>query len=266
MATDGQESRSGRETRLLLLVVGVSLAVLLLLARWRFPAATRSAVPPSAAPLAELAARATFDEMSSTMADILSRISPSMMVVPIEPPVPERGGRGTGRREPAADVVPSTRLAVGLRVSSSLALVHMTMAELPRPSAEPVPNAVAAFDPDREIALVRLSQPASAPDLFSGAIRSFTGLAYVAVVEALRPGPTIQPVFVGRTETVIDPRWSHPLIVAGPVPGLSPGAFVFSVGGRLIGLVSRRDDAPVIIPAAALETLVAALESQIVTQ
>jgi hypothetical protein len=44
-------------------------AVLVLLARFRFPASELTAMAPAPGPLAGLAARATFDEMTSSLTD-----------------------------------------------------------------------------------------------------------------------------------------------------------------------------------------------------
>ena len=74
---------SRRETRLLLATLAVSVAMLLLLARYRFPdePGSHQSVEPAPAPLERLAARATFDELASIMADLERRILPSLVTV-----------------------------------------------------------------------------------------------------------------------------------------------------------------------------------------
>lgn len=75
-----------RETRLLLATIGVSVAMLLLLARFRFPdESTRGTAEPPVAPLERLAARATFDELASTMADLERRLATRVELVRIQP-------------------------------------------------------------------------------------------------------------------------------------------------------------------------------------
>ncbi|HVB38288.1 MAG TPA: hypothetical protein VND92_07105, partial [Vicinamibacterales bacterium] len=65
--------RITRETRLLLLTIGVSVAALLLLARFRFPAQA-PIVNPAPPPLERLAARATYDELATIMAQVQARV------------------------------------------------------------------------------------------------------------------------------------------------------------------------------------------------
>ena len=73
--TEPRAPEARRETRLLLATIAVSVGMLLLLARFRFPEeAGRQTVEPAAAPLERLAARATFDELAGTMADLERRI------------------------------------------------------------------------------------------------------------------------------------------------------------------------------------------------
>ena len=132
MATPGFEERSGRETRLLVLVVVVALAVLVLLARFRFPASELTAMTPAPGPLAGLAARATFDEMTSSLTDLLARVAPAITVVPLEKtaePLKNGGGdKGRGAKAgtdtPAAFAAPA-RLTPALRLRPDLALVHV---------------------------------------------------------------------------------------------------------------------------------------------
>lgn len=255
MSTPGAESRSGRETRLLLLVIGVSLAVLLLLARWRFPEAALSSVPPSAAPLAGLAARASFDEMANTMADLLGRLGPSLIVTYLVDDSTSSNGRAARARDGVALVPPAER-ALALRIGDEAALMHVPRGMRAVSSAEsPDPLEVLSADPTREMAVVRVPLSSGGQDLLAGGVRSFPGLSFVVVVEPSPAGPTIQPVFIGRTDSAVDARWAHPLIVVGPSPALPPGAFVFSMGGRFIGMVVRNSDGLAIVPAPALGAL-----------
>jgi hypothetical protein len=266
MASDGTEPQTGRETRLLVLVVGVAIAVLLLLAQWQFPSSSLS-VSPNAAPLAGLAARATFDEMSSSMADVIGRVSPLTTVIPLERDVIAEPGPASGRggpvRETAAEAVPPARpvrWALAVRVRPDLALVHVPTGLRPRVGPE-APIEVVAHDLAREMMLIRVAPATVASDTLSASVRTFPNFVYVAAVDATPVGPTVQPVFVGRADTVADAQWSHALVPAAVAPGLQPGAFVFSLNSRLIGVVVQRAEGPMIVPAPALETLVQALEN-----
>ena len=93
--------RPGRETRLLLLTLGVSVVMLLVLARFRFP--EERGVPtlperPPAAPLERLAARATYDELASIVGELERRIAPALVVLQLNP----RGERGRSPRRAGA--------------------------------------------------------------------------------------------------------------------------------------------------------------------
>lgn len=256
------EPRSGRETRLLILVVVVAVAVLLMLARWRFPASDLSVVTPSAAPLAGLAARATFDEMANTMNDVLGRVSPLTVVLALEPEPAGETERVGGRPDEARTLDESTRPAVALavRVRRDLAVVHMPKGFVPRSTSE-VPVEIAAHDRSREIMLVRVPATSVTPDTLSASVRTFPAVTYVAALEATTVGPTIQPVFVGRADTIVDPRWSHPLVPASIAPGLTPGMLLFALNSRFAGMVVPAETGTMIVPAPAIETLVQALET-----
>ena len=75
-------NREGRETRLLLVTIAISVGVLVLLARFRFPAEPADRPVESApAPLERLAAEATYEELASIMADLERRIAPRVTIV-----------------------------------------------------------------------------------------------------------------------------------------------------------------------------------------
>lgn len=279
MTPNRNEPQTGRETRLLVLVVGVAIIVLLLLAQWQFPAAGLSGVTQTTASLAGLAARATFDEMASTMADVVGRVSPMMLVVPLErlPGVDEAPPRVVASRA-AAPVSPAAPAAasetgdetapaptapdgwtLALRVRRDVAVVHVPAGFSLR-SGESAFDVV-SFDAEREMAFLRVRESSTEPDTLSASIRTFPSFSYVAIVDATPVGPTVQPAFVGRGDTLVDPRWSHALVPASAVPGLSAGGFVFSLDSRLIGLAVRGEAGAMIVPAPALEALVQGVET-----
>jgi hypothetical protein len=271
---NGSEPTSGRETRLLVLVVVVSLAVLLLLARFQFPEANLASVNPSPGPLAGMAARATFEEMSATLAGVLARAAPAVDVIRIEPvPADQASGgargaaRGVAAGSGASPAVPATtpgaagpRFAAAVRVRADLALLHVPNGWRPaalRDQAGPID--VVLTDADREIAVVRVPVPAAGPPVLPGSVVGVTGFLYVAAIQGTRSGPTIQPAFVGRAETETDARWSAPLVVLSGNPSVPVGSLVFAIDGRLIGLAGRHDAGVAIVPASALDDAVARL-------
>src|SRR5690349_6220298 len=72
MSTPSPARGPARETRLLLLTLAVSVAVLFLLARFRFPERPISELA-APQPLARLARTTTFDDLSATLKDLLQR-------------------------------------------------------------------------------------------------------------------------------------------------------------------------------------------------
>jgi hypothetical protein len=275
IVSDRTEPQTGREARLLILVVGVAVAVLLLLAQWRFPGAGLSVVSPNAAPLAGLAARATFDELASAMTDVINRTSPLTMIVSLEPDVVDetatgaargaaRGGAARGRAAGGSAKVPEPQpagpamLVLALRVRGDLALLHVP-AGMRLQRLESAPLDVVAHDAAREMMLIRVPPSGSATETLSGAVRTFPSFAYVAALGATSAGPTVQPVFVGRADTVEDARWSHGLVPAAVAPGTSAGTLLFSLNGHLVGMVVGGASGPMVVPAPALEAFVEGL-------
>lgn len=262
-----------RETRLLILVVVVSVAVLLLLAHFRFPDTTLSSVnvAPATGPLAGLAARATFDEMSATMSRLLGQVGPAVALVRFEPDPPQppagngRGaaadgarGRGDGR-VPAgtAPVLPLPQIVLaGIRVRSDLVLVYAPPAYHPVSTpdlAEPVD--VIVTDVVRRVALIRAVPSPLSLEGLPAPVQNIGGFSFVGVVRPAAHGPTIQPVFIGRADAVPASEWTRPLFAIGADPGMPAGALVFALDGRFVGMAVPAESGAAIIPADALRDL-----------
>jgi hypothetical protein len=262
MAVNGFRERWGRETRLLVLVVVVSLAVLLLLARFRFPASTLNVSAPTPSPLAGLAGRADFEDLAGTVKALRARLASKLVVVQydaVREPAGRGPTRGAGSRSGAAAVlqepaVPPS-LLVGLRVRADLALVHVPAGLYPASVlGSSGPAEVAAANTRRAIALVRIPSVSDfRPD---PSLDPFEGFDYVGQVEGTAYGPTLQPVFVGRVDPVVDAEWPSALLAVGQAPHLSNGAFVFSMAGRFIGMIVRDTSGAMLVPASVLETAV----------
>jgi hypothetical protein len=239
-----------------MLVVGVSLAVLFVLAKFRFPASDITVVTPSAAPLAGLAARATFDDMAGTMSDVLARVSGAIAVIELAPPE-TKPTRGEPVPAPAG-----SRWVPALRVAEDLAIAHVpagwrVMAGLNLDG----PAELLGADARTETGLVRVPAAGAFPDGLAGAFTGFSGLAYAAVVDATPAGPSVQPVFLGRVYAITDPGWPQPAFGIAGQNAPAPGNLVFGINGRLIGLVTGTPDAPRLLPAETLQTLVGQLRA-----
>ena len=225
----------GRETRLLLATIAVSIAVLVILARFRFPEETARQTPEAAvqAPLERLAARATYDELATTMADLERRLTPKLEVVRVEP---ER---------------PGGAFAIAPRVTPGRAVVLLgpkeTLADGPDFS-----RPIVSRDGNHDVAVLEVPEVADgAVTMPSGTPRP--GPRYVAVVEATSQGPVIRPVYVGRTDILQDPRTAAPLLSVAALQQVLPrGAAVFSLTGTFIGLARDGGSSASLIPADAL--------------
>jgi|RhiMethySRZTD1v2_1073278.scaffolds.fasta_scaffold52238_3 hypothetical protein len=264
---NGTDERSGRETRLLVLVIVVSLAVLLLLARFKFPPVGLTAGPPSPGPLDKLAARATYDDLAAAIAAVVQRVEPSIVIVQVDSPPPEEKEKERGKergKEKIGPVPPapplSPRLLPAIRLRPDIALVHVPAGMRVSPAQGfSGPTAVFATDPKREIALVRVAPlPESATGLPS-AFERFPGFAYVAVIEAAMGGPSARPAFIGRLDTSVDDRWQPSPLLIGGASEASAGSLLFAVDGRLIGMVLPQFGTLAVVPPAALNAVVVEL-------
>lgn len=227
----------GRETRLLLGTIVVSVAVLVLLAQFRFPdEMVREDGEAPAAPLERLAARATFDELATIMADLERRLASRLAIVRIQP---ERM---------------SGPLAVALRMTPDRAVLLLGPGESLALEPDPV-HPLIGRDATRDLAVIAM------PEVADGAVTPRTGASrlgprYIAAVEASAQGPVIRPVYLARTDTSQDSRMNNPLLqVAVPDQSLPRGAALFTLSGTFIGVVSEGGVEATVIPA---ESLIAA--------
>ena len=73
---------------------------------------------------------------------------------------------------------------------------------------------------------------------------------YFAVAEASAAGTSLRPVFVGRSDGLGDPRWDAPLLTMGRGAAADIGAPVFTLDGRLAGLLTSSEGEAALVPAA----------------
>jgi hypothetical protein len=213
-----------------------------------------------------MAARATFEEMSATLANILSRAASTVDVVRLEAVADVADGARSAARAPAVANAPGPhgpvgpRFTVALRVRSDLGLLYVPTGWRPVAFGDRAdPIEVVLHDADREIAVVRVPPSGTTPVTLPATTSGVTGFLYVAVIQGTRSGPTIQPAFVGRADTETDARWSAPLVVFGGTAAVPVGALVYAIDGRVIGLATRHEAGVAIVPAGALDDAVARL-------
>jgi hypothetical protein len=221
MSTAEPSQASGRETRLLLVTIVVSIAVLLLLARFRFPEETSQQQPvdPAPAPLQRLAARGAFDDLASAMADLERRIAPRVVVFRVQP----------GR--------PSGEFVVAPRVTADRAVLLLAPEETLSAAGEAEP-AILTREFRHHLAI--LSVPSAEGAIVAprtGSPRQ--GPRYVVAVEGTPLGPSLRPVYVGRLGSAQDTSGAQAVTLSGLQSPLPRGAAVFTFEGAFLGLVTE---------------------------
>ena len=217
MSTAEPPPRSGRETRLLVVTIAVSVGVLLALAQFRFPEDSVAPAEPAPAPLERLAARAAYDELASTMADLERRIVPRLIAFRV-------------RTDGA-----SSEFALAARVTADRALAVLGARRGIDTSAAEAP-AVLTRDPVRDLAV--LVVPSAEDAVLTPRTGSRTGPRYIALAEATAQGVVLRPVYVGRSTVTHDAGTDTPLLsLSGLQHPLRRGDAVFALDGGFIGLV-----------------------------
>jgi S1-C subfamily serine protease len=243
--TSAGRSGFSRESRLLAATIGVSLVVLLVLSRFRFPDASTDARDGAAAqPLARLAARAAFDDLSLAVRELTSRVNGSLLAVRTS------GQAGAAAATALSPTSRDSRLLPALRVRDDAAVVLVPEGTVVEGViGVPGPVTILARDAVRGFALVRVP-PQTAPMLsIREGQQPLPAPGYLAVAEATGAGTSVRPVFVGRSDGVGDPRWDTPLLTLGRGAAADIGAPVFTLDGRFAGMVTATDGEPALIPA-----------------
>jgi hypothetical protein len=238
MRTPEVSRQGGRETRLLLVTIAISVGVLLLLARFRFPDDPTIRTAQSApAPLERLAARAAYDELASIMADLERRIESRVTIV----------------RTRSSDGATSMQIAPRLLPDRAVAVVHPGDTIIGAGSG----SDVELISRELSSSLVVLRVPAVADSAVQ--IRQLPlriGPRYLAVVEATAIGPAIKPFYVGRVEAFEDPHLGATLLsFAGLQRGLPTGAAIFTLEGQFVGLVREGAGTLTVVPAETLQSI-----------
>ena len=241
-----------RETRLLLITVGLSVAVLFLLARFRFPNQEPLEVP--AQPLQRLAARAAFDDLGAAVTRAAERVRPALRV--IEVPAARTGLKSLTLedvlwREPG-DTGSRLALAYRFRQDTLMVVGH------PRAwaGAETAQASVLAADDVRGLVVLEATGEASdgwQPPGMAG----LPSAQYLLIAEATAGGVALRPLFGGTADRFTDPLWDQPLLALGPDLRIADGALVFSLEGNFAGAVTDRHGVRAVVPA---ELLVRAAE------
>lgn len=220
-----------RETRLLFATIAVSLLMLAVLARFRFPAqGSAETAEPAPAPLERLAAQASYDELASTMGELERRVKPSLVAM-------------------KAGHTP----VVAVRVTADRAVAWVPAGAVV--TVEGGQSDVLGRDPSSGIAVVTV-----APD--DGAVVTprtgtpRTGPRYVAVVDAPSGALALRPAYVGATAIINEPVTGRSVLSIAAAPqSITPGSPLFTFAGTFIGIAARADGAVTVIPADVLRSL-----------
>jgi serine protease Do len=234
-----QRGRVSRETRQLLGIVLLSMAVLWVLARVRFPdrPATPNPVPPV---LAQLVPPSPFDAISSSIADLQRRVLPGVARIELS----------AGRRdwENGSDSIAIAR--VGLRFRDGLALAIAPPGTAEQLLESPPPDVV-AFDPASALTIVRVAQGA-VPEWPSWSPADGETPRFLAAVEATSGEVSLRPVFIGSLFAVDSAAWES---VVWPMPrqtGVQPGTLMFTIAGSFAGIAVEHQGGAALVPAATL--------------
>ena len=208
--------RVSRETRLLLATIFISLAALWALARKRFPErpVTTNPVPPL---LTQLNVPAGFEDLASAVSSLDARVLPSL-----------------------AQVGSSMSLRVRDNVGALL---------LAQPQETAGEFTVIARDPASGLTLVTIPG-APAPQLTAADIGRPERPRYMIASDVSPVGPSLRPVFIGRLHPVSTPAWPGEIWALPVRTEVSPGDFLFTTEGALVGLVIAHGGARAAVPGA----------------
>jgi len=220
-----------RETRLLLTAAAVAIAVLWLLAQIRFDGVPVPASPIPAV-LSQLANAPRFDDLAGQLAQIQSRLQPSLLVV----------GASTGE--------PTAPRLVTIKLRDDLVML------LVPPDANPALGdaTFVARDAASGLAVARVADASTMPHPLPWTPRRIEQPRYFFATGVAPAGVSLRPVFVGSLHPVDSPLWNAPVWTVPAGTALAPGTFLFTTEAELAGLVIARDRGVAIVPGTTLLT------------
>jgi hypothetical protein len=228
---DVPRPRVSRETRLLLLTVFLSLAMLWVLGRIRFPERPRTANP--VAPLLTQLARGTaFEDIERAVHELEPEVMPALQVISME-----RAGSAGGKGG-AGQSIPSLRF----RDDAVVALIDNVA------GASITGGTLVARDPVTGLAVLRTAS-SELPSIQTWTPQGFDYPRYVLVSDVSQARVSLHPVFVGHLSTAPNSAWSADVWRMSSSETVPNGAFVFTTSGALAGLVIGQPDSPAIVPA-----------------
>lgn len=225
--------RVSRETRLLLATVLVSVSVLLVLARIRFPEQAAAAPNPIPQVLTQLLPAPGFDDLSATVARAAPRLAASLVITRLQAP--------SNRDNPVIH-------ALRIREETAAAVWSPLDAEAGSSIA-----GVIRRDAGSGLTLIRVERAAALP-LELGPVRAADFPRYLLASDAAPAprGASLRPVFVGALHEAVSAAWPEPVWTLPRQTDVAPGTFLFTMDGALAGVVSLLEGAPILVPGGAL--------------
>jgi hypothetical protein len=239
-----------RETRLLAATLFVSIVVLFLLARFQYPAPEPDGTA-ATQPLERLTAVAEYDELANAIWKLQPRALPSLITLRVVPDETRAAFEPFAWRAPGVDL---PQFVPGLRVRDDRAIAILPPGARVQAmiGSREAPTIMSA-DPVRGVALLKVTpQPTAALLIWDSGVLADTP-RYVAAAEGTLGGPTLRPLFLGRTDTVRDLRWDAELLALGGVSAAPIGSFVFALDGRLAGVIVEAEGGAAIVLAGTLK-------------
>jgi hypothetical protein len=223
-----------RETRLLLTIVLISLSMLWVLARIRFPG--RPSTPNPVAPvLAQLAPPSALEDIASAVAQLTPRLEGILTPVEVQARLAVLGAR------PVRTVVAAMRVADGVAVA-------LTADQIASTPATGTGLALVAQDAASRLAVFKV--PADdEPELARWSPRGLQYPRFLIAADVSRDGTSLRPVFIGSLDSIVSPLWDGPIWAVPDHTDLHDGAFLFTIEGDFAGVASERDGRLAIVPA-----------------
>lgn len=223
--------RVSRETRLLLTVGALAVAVLWLLARVRFRdlPVTPNPIP---AVISQLNSGANHDDLATDIAQVQNRLDASLLA--LDPPPGAAGPLQTSRRIAA------------VRVRDDVVMALFPAASIVNAAG------VVAHDPASGLVVVRVPGQLSAAAPAEWIPRRLRQPRYLVATDVSSTSVSLRPVFVGSLDPMETALWSDALWAVPERGDLTPGSFLFTSNAELVGLVIAYGGERAIVPAATL--------------
>lgn len=214
-----------RETRLLLTAAAVAIAVLWLLARVRFQGLP-DAPNPIPVVFSQLASPPRYDDLAGQIAQIQSRVQPSLLVLEAPAPAPRK---------------------VAIKLRDDFVVSHLPPAAPAGPRQDAT---VMAHDPASGLAVASSMAAGAMPLPLPWTPRRLQQPRYFFATGVNAAGVSLSPVFVGSLTAIDSPLWPDQVWTAPPGTPLVPGALLFTTDAELAGLVVALDGEAMIVPIA----------------